>query len=151
MRAGAPLAGVLNGPERCPINQDPRGYDVTVACQLPKLDVRVRFPLPAPISSANPRSPRNRSKPRPAALVAPGPLRAVTGALPGVRKKRVSLAAEPDGGRKLIAVIDLKTWRKIAAAPTRIRRGPKSSFAPEPCPVIGDERKTRVPALKVRE
>ena len=135
--AGARAVGVLNGPGRCLINQDPRGYDVKVACQLPKLDVRVRFPLPAPISSANPRSPRNRSKPGPAGLVAPGPLDAVAGALPG--------------GRKLIAVIDLKTWRKIAAAPTRIRRGPKSSFAPEPCPVIGDERKTGVHGLKVRE
>ena len=27
-----------------------RGYDVMVACQLPKLIARVRFPLPAPIS-----------------------------------------------------------------------------------------------------
>ena len=25
------------------------GYDVMVACQLPKLNARVRFPLPAPI------------------------------------------------------------------------------------------------------
>ncbi len=25
-----------------------RGYDVMVACQLPKLNARVRFPLPAP-------------------------------------------------------------------------------------------------------
>ena len=43
----------LNGPERCPINQDSCGYDVKVACQLPKLDVRVRFPLPAPASLAS--------------------------------------------------------------------------------------------------
>ena len=28
-----------------------RGYDVMVACQLPKLNARVRFPLPAPVSS----------------------------------------------------------------------------------------------------
>lgn len=25
------------------------GYDVMVACQLPKLNARVRFPLPAPV------------------------------------------------------------------------------------------------------
>ncbi len=74
-------AGILNGPERCPINQDSRGYDVTVACQLPKLDVRVRFPLPAPNSSANPRSPRSGSKPGPAGPVAPGSLGAVAGAV----------------------------------------------------------------------
>jgi hypothetical protein len=30
--------------------QGQRGYDVMVACQLPKLDARVRFPLPAPYS-----------------------------------------------------------------------------------------------------
>ena len=30
-------------------NRDLRGgYDVVVACQLPKLNVRVQFPLPAP-------------------------------------------------------------------------------------------------------
>ena len=29
-----------------------RGYDVMVACQLPKLNARVRFPLPAPACSA---------------------------------------------------------------------------------------------------
>ena len=28
-----------------------RGYDVMVACQLPKLNARVRFPLPAPVSA----------------------------------------------------------------------------------------------------
>jgi hypothetical protein len=28
------------------------GYDVVAACQLPKLNARVRFPLPAPISQA---------------------------------------------------------------------------------------------------
>ena len=29
-------------------NEASGGYDVVAACQLPKLDVRVRFPLPAP-------------------------------------------------------------------------------------------------------
>ena len=43
-------------PHRCVIAQQPqamivtpgRGYDVMAACQLPKLNARVRFPLPAP-------------------------------------------------------------------------------------------------------
>ncbi len=32
-------------------HQAMRGYDVMVACQLPKLNARVRFPLPAPMIS----------------------------------------------------------------------------------------------------
>ncbi len=78
--------------------------------------MRVRFPLPAPISSPNPRSPRNGSNPGPAGLVAPEPLGAVAGALPGARKNEVSFAAEPDDGRRSMAVTDSKTRRKIAAA-----------------------------------
>ena len=30
-----------------------RGYDVVVACNLAKVDVRVRFPLPAPVLCPN--------------------------------------------------------------------------------------------------
>ncbi len=43
-------------------------------------------------------------------------MRAVAGLLPGVRKKQVSFAAEPDDGRKFMAVTDSKIRRKIAAA-----------------------------------
>src|SRR3546814_11431547 len=39
--------GVLTNPKTAPCY--PSGYDVMVACQLPKLNARVRFPLPAPI------------------------------------------------------------------------------------------------------
>lgn len=39
-----------------------RGYDVMVACQLPKLIARVRFPLPAPAFSARHRAVFGRSK-----------------------------------------------------------------------------------------
>ncbi len=105
----------LERPRALPYKPRPRGYDVTVACQLPKLDVRVRFPLPAPNSSAHPRSPRSGSKPGPAGLVAPGPLGAVAGKLPGGGKKQVSFAAELDDGREFMAVTDYKTRRKIAA------------------------------------
>ncbi len=51
---------------------------------------------------------------------------------------------------------DSKTRRKIAAAVFERdgsddkSKGPKSSFAPEPCPVIGDERNTGARGLKVR-
>ncbi len=36
--------------------------------------------------------------------------------LPGGGKKQVSIAAEPDNGRRFMAVTDSKTRRKIAAA-----------------------------------
>ncbi len=45
-----------------------------------------------------------------------GPLGAVAGMLPGGGKKQVSIAAEPDNGRRFMAVTDSKTRRKIAAA-----------------------------------
>ncbi|MCH8154787.1 MAG: hypothetical protein IH786_05915 [Proteobacteria bacterium] len=49
-------------------------------------------------------------------LVAPGPRGAITGMLPGGRKKQISFAAEPDDCRRFRAVTDSKTRRKIAAA-----------------------------------
>ncbi len=115
-KANPPPPGVLNGPERCPINQDSCGYDVTVACQLPKLDVRVRFPLPAPNSSANPRSPRSGSKPGLGRRSPLEPLGTVAGRLLGGRRKQVSFAAELDDGRNFMTVTDYKTRREIAAA-----------------------------------
>jgi len=39
------------------------GYDVMVACQLPKLIARVRFPLPAPVLKANRRTDRRARTP----------------------------------------------------------------------------------------
>src|SRR3546814_19188979 len=39
--------GVLTNPKTAPCY--PSGYDVMVACQLPKLNARVRFPLPPPL------------------------------------------------------------------------------------------------------
>src|SRR3546814_20444043 len=39
--------GVLTNPKTAPCY--PSGYDVMVACQLPTLNARVRFPLPAPL------------------------------------------------------------------------------------------------------
>ena len=108
--------GPLERPPALPYKPGPCGYDVTVACQLPKLDVRVRFPLPAPVSSAHPRSPRNRSKPGPAGLVAPDPLGAVAGALLGGNRKEISLAADLDEGLRFMAVTDSKTRCNIAAA-----------------------------------
>src|SRR3546814_14815811 len=39
--------GVLTNPKTAPCY--PSGYDVMVACQLPKLNARVRFQLPAPL------------------------------------------------------------------------------------------------------
>ncbi len=65
-----------------------------------------------------------------------------------------SLAGGGCGGWRLT---DSKTRRKIAAAVFERdgsddkSKGPKSSFAPEPCPVIGDERKTGARGLKARE
>ncbi len=45
-----------------------------------------------------------------------GRLGAVAGMLPGGGKKEVSFAAEPDDGRRFMAVTDSKTRREIAAA-----------------------------------
>lgn len=51
MLAGADADGApepLTTRKACAYLQASGGYDVMVACQLPKLNARVRFPLPAP-------------------------------------------------------------------------------------------------------
>lgn len=48
-RVAVQRIGLINIDQRC-YRDASGGYDVMVACQLPKLNARVRFPLPAPSS-----------------------------------------------------------------------------------------------------